>query len=118
MSNEKALDPDGIPVEFYKLHVEWISKDLWLIYNESMECGSLGSEINARLIKLIPKDGDITLIKNWRPITLLSLLQNISQDSCPKLKDILPKVINSTQTCFVKGRYILENLITYWEAIE
>ncbi|XP_057814617.1 uncharacterized protein LOC131028370 [Cryptomeria japonica] len=31
---------------------------------------------------------------------------------------ILPKIISPTQTGFVKGRYILENLVTYWESLE
>ena len=31
---------------------------------------------------------------------------------------MLPKFICPTQTSFIKGRYILENLITSWEAME
>ena len=35
-----------------------------------------------------------------------------------RLVNILPKFVNATQTGFIKGRYILENLITIWEAME
>lgn len=35
-----------------------------------------------------------------------------------RLVNILPKFINNTQTRFIKGRYILENLITSWESME
>jgi hypothetical protein len=31
---------------------------------------------------------------------------------------ILPKLINNSQIGFIKGRYILENLITAWEAMD
>lgn len=34
-----------------------------------------------------------------------------------RLENILPKVISPTQTEFVKDRYILENLLTCWEAM-
>lgn len=33
------------------------------------------------------------------------------------MEEILPKIISTTQTGFVKGRYILENLITCWESL-
>lgn len=38
---------------------------------------------------------------------------------CPKclLDNVLPKVINPTQTSFVKGRYILENILKCWETM-
>lgn len=35
-----------------------------------------------------------------------------------RLERILPKFIFPTQTGFIKGRYILENIITSWEAME
>ncbi|XP_059075279.1 uncharacterized protein LOC131875229 [Cryptomeria japonica] len=35
-----------------------------------------------------------------------------------RLEKILPRFICSTQTGFIKGRYILENLITSWEAMD
>lgn len=33
-------------------------------------------------------------------------------------EDILPKFRLPTQTVFIKGRYILENLISSWEVME
>ncbi|XP_059070573.1 uncharacterized protein LOC131040178 [Cryptomeria japonica] len=38
-------------------------------------------------------------------------------DSIFKLEKILPRIDSTTQTGFVKRRYILENLITYWESL-
>lgn len=35
-----------------------------------------------------------------------------------RVVEVLPSVINSAQTGFVKGGYILENLITCWEAMD
>lgn len=89
------------------------------MYNEAILKGSLGSSINKGTIKLIPKDGDKALIKNWRPITLLNVSYKImAKMLAMRLEKILPRFICSTQTGFIKGRYILENLITSWETID
>ena len=58
------------------------------------------------------------LINNWRPITSLNLVYKIlAKVLAIRIEKILPNIINSTRTGFVKGRYILENLITCWEAM-
>lgn len=118
LKKDKTPSPDGIPAEFYQANIGWISLDLLDLYNEAFNKGSLGSIINRGIIKLIPKEGDKTNIKNWRPITLLNVSYKIlAKVLARKLESILPKFVGSTQTGFIKGRYILENLITSWEAM-
>lgn len=113
LNNDKAPSPDGLPVEFYKANISWICKDLHDIYVEAIANGSLGPKINSDIIKLLPKDGDKALIKNWRPITLLNVSYKIlAKILALRLAHILPKFVCATQTRFIKGRYILENLIT------
>ncbi|XP_059064555.1 uncharacterized protein LOC131856693 [Cryptomeria japonica] len=105
-------------MEFYKANIKWICKDLLNIYNEAIDVGTLGREINSGIIKLIPKEGDKALLKNWRPITLLNVSYKIlAKIMSRRLEIVLPKFVCPTQTGFVKGRYILENLITSWEAL-
>ncbi|XP_059076993.1 uncharacterized protein LOC131876187 [Cryptomeria japonica] len=119
LHNDKAPGPDGLLVEFYKANLNWICSDLLDIYNEALGKGSLGNVINKGTIKFIPKDGDKALVKNWRPITLLNVSYKIlAKMLAVRLEKILPKFICPTQTDFIKGRYILENLITSWEAME
>ena len=118
MANDKALGPDGLPIEFYKKNIDWIVPYLLSVYEEAFDRGSLGPKLNAGVIKLIPKEGDRLLINNWRPITLLNVVYKIlAKVLAIRIEKILPNIINSTQTSFVKGRYILENLITCWEAM-
>ena len=64
-SNDKAPGPNGLPMEFYKTNSKWICKVLLDIYNEALSIGTLGRDINSGIIKLIPKEGDKSLIKNW-----------------------------------------------------
>jgi hypothetical protein len=116
--NDKAPGPDGLPAEFYKANSKWICNALVDLYNEAIDIGTLGRNINSGIIKLIPKEGDKSLIKNWRPITLLNLSYKIlAKVMARRLEKILPKFICHSQTGFVKGRFILENLITSWEAL-
>ena len=63
-NNDKAPSPDGLLIEFYKVNSKWICKDLLNVYNEAIDIGTLGRDINSRIIKLIPKEGDKSLIKN------------------------------------------------------
>ncbi|GLJ49275.1 hypothetical protein SUGI_1041170 [Cryptomeria japonica] len=118
LQKDKAPGPDGLPAEFYKTNIGWICHELLKVYSDALERGSLGRNINRGIIKLIPKEGDKALIKNWRPITLLNVSYKIlAKILALRLQDILPKIISSTQTGFIKGRYILENVITSWEAM-
>ena len=64
------------------------------------------------IIKLIlKKDTEPYLIKNWRPITLLICDYKIAAKALAnRLKKVLPKLVNSDQTGFMKGRFIGENI--------
>ena len=61
---------------------------------------------------IIPKkDLEPFLIKNWRPISLLNCNYKIVAKACAnRVKKVLPKLVNSDQTGFMKGRFIGENI--------
>ena len=63
------------------------------------------------MIKLIPKkDADPCFVKNWRPITLLNTDYKIAAKAITNpFKFVIPKIVNSDQTGFIKGRVIGEN---------
>ena len=55
------------------------------------------------------KDRDKTFIKNWRPISLLNVDYKIVwKVLAARLKDILPKIISSEQSAYVKNRFVGE----------
>ena len=58
LSNGKSLGIDGLPAEFYKKNKNWISAELFRVYEEAFAKGSLGKNINKGVIKLLPKTGD------------------------------------------------------------
>ena len=64
------------------------------------------------IIKLIPKkDTEPYFVKNWRPISLLICDYKIATKVIAnRLKLVLPKVIDSDQTGFLKGIFIGETI--------
>ena len=78
---------------------------------EAEEIGHLSTSQREAIIKLIEKkDRDKRFIKNWRPISLLNVDSKIiSKALSEKLKEVLPDLISSQQTAYVKNRHIGES---------
>ena len=76
--------------------------------SEAKEKGISSTSQRQAIIKLIEKkDRDKSVIQNWRPISLLNVdLKIISKALSEKLKKVLPDLISSQQTAYVKKREI------------
>ena len=111
MESEKTPGTDGLAAEFYKVLRKDISSILISTLNFAYESGQLSVTQKRGIIKLIPKkDAHPSLIKNWRPLTLLNCDYKIAAKSIAnRLKSVIPNLINNDQTGFIKGRFIGEN---------
>ncbi|KAL0159537.1 hypothetical protein M9458_043262, partial [Cirrhinus mrigala] len=67
----RALGVDGLPVDFLKVLWPEIGGDLLEVFNDSLLKGGLPLSCRRAVITLLPKKGDLTEIKNWRPVSLL-----------------------------------------------
>ena len=120
MKNNKSPGSDGITTEFFKIF--W--NDLKSFYvnslNYSFENGSLTTLQKQGIISLLPKkDNDLCSLNNWRPLTLLNTDYKIATKAIAnRIKKFLPKIIDCSQTGFIKGRYIGENIRLIQETIE
>ena len=110
--NDKAPGQDGFTVEFYTYFFELLGNDLIASFNEAYEKGELSISQRRGLTTLIPKeDGSLLDLSNWRAIALLNVdLKIPSKAIAKRIEPILPNLIHSDQTGFVKGRYIGENI--------
>ena len=72
--------------------------------------GELSTSQRQAVMKLTEKKNiDKKLIKNWRPISLLSIDTKLfSKELAERLKKVLPSLISRNQTAYVKERFISE----------
>ena len=108
----KTPGSEGLPIEFFKVFWNGISDCLFNAINFAYAEGKLSISQRCGIIKLIPKkDSEPYFVKNWRPITLLnSDYKSAAKAIANRLQNVLPKIINSDQTGFLKGRFIGENI--------
>ena len=112
MEQGKTPASDGLPAEFYRVFWTNISNLLINALNYAHETSQLSITQRRGVIKLIPKkDAEPYFIKNWRPLTLLNCDYKIAAKAVAnRLKKVLPDLISSDQTGFMKGRFIGENI--------
>ena len=117
LQNRKAAGTDGLPIEIYKFLLHKIGPILFkLLRNIITEISKEKKmHLSARrgIITLIEKVGrDSRYLKNWHPISLLNCDYKIlAKILATRLDIVLPKLINTMQSGFMKGRNIEENVI-------
>ena len=60
------------------------------------------------IIRLIPKKNkNLSLLKNWRPISLLNVDYKIATKALAlRLRKVLPSIMSDVQTGYIEGRFI------------
>jgi len=117
--NNKTPGTDGLTTEFYKFF--WIDIKKYYIeaFNFAFRNQLLSVSQRRGVITLLPKNKDPFLLKNWRPITLLNTDYKLASKTIAcRIKEVIPSIINSDQTGFMKGRYIGENIRKTIDIIE
>ncbi|MCO5588973.1 hypothetical protein L7F22_042937 [Adiantum nelumboides] len=105
----------GLTRQFFMQYRDLISQPL----QEIIDTGCMPRSMSSGIISLIPKDGDASTLRQWRPITLISSVYKIlARMIIARLRPLLPDLIHSSQTGFVQDRSILYNVVTFYEAVE
>jgi hypothetical protein len=112
MKNGKTPGLDGISADFYKFFWIDISETVLDSINHAFVKNEMSRDQRTGLISLSPKKNKLrTLLKNWRPITLLSVdYKLLAKSLALRLKTILPDFIDESQFGYIKDRYIGENI--------
>ena len=110
MKHNKTPGIDGFPSEFYKVFWKHLKHCILKALNNSFQKGKLPLTLRQCIITCLPKKGKSReLIKNWRPLSMLSVLYKLASAAIAnRLKPHLDKLISETQNGFVPGRYIGE----------
>ncbi|XP_048624014.1 uncharacterized protein LOC106417447 [Brassica napus] len=112
MHPDKAPGPDGMTAIFYQQFWDIVKEDLTLMVNKFLLDGHIANGLNDTNICLIPKTTKPNNIAQFRPISLCNVSYKIvSKVLYQRLKKVLPGLISETQSAFVAGRQISDNIM-------
>jgi hypothetical protein len=113
-----APGPDGLSFMFYQTFWEVVKGDLIAMFNEWYNEKLDLYKLNFAMITLIPKENEARSMKKFRPISLLNcsfkIFTNVLTNRLARIINIL---ISYHQSAFIRGRYILESVVTAHEII-
>jgi mannosylglycoprotein endo-beta-mannosidase len=115
---EGAPGPDGFPFLFYQQFWELVKPELLAMFKD-WHLGKLDLfRLNFSLLTLIPKEPDARTIQKFRPIALTNCSFKIfSKCVTNRLGIVSEELIAPNQTAFIKGRFILESVVSAHEII-
>uniref|UniRef100_A0A803NKE8 Reverse transcriptase domain-containing protein n=1 Tax=Cannabis sativa TaxID=3483 RepID=A0A803NKE8_CANSA len=93
-----------------------VGNDVINFVNSFFESGHFPTGINATNLVLIPKKKQPLDMGDFRPIALCNVLYKIiSKVLANRLKHVLPTIISETQSAFLQGRLISDNIMISYE---
>lgn len=119
LPNNKSPGPDGYPAEFFTAHWKTVGSDMIMAVQEFFSTGRLLQQWNTTILTLIPKKQNVVLVSDFRPISCCNTTYKvISKILANRLKQVLPLVISNTQSAFIPGRLLVENVLMATELIQ
>ncbi|KAI5739375.1 hypothetical protein M8J77_018492 [Diaphorina citri] len=104
---------DISPVYFKKCAVQ-LARPLTLLFNESLQTGVFPNKWKVALITPIHKSGPKNEIKNYRPVSIISIIPKLLEKLIyDKIKDCLNPLIIDSQYGFMKRRSTMTNLVSF-----
>ncbi|KAK0581565.1 hypothetical protein LWI29_015235 [Acer saccharum] len=108
----KAPGPDGFNAHFFKKTWDIVGEDVINAIQGFFRFGLLLKELNATIIALVPKVLNPSKMKDFRPISCCNTLYKIiAKIIANRIKPCLPDIISPSQSAFVAGRSIGDNIV-------
>lgn len=118
IDDSKAPALGGFNALFFKKCWQFIKQDIYDAVNEFFQKAYLHGPVNLTVVTLVPKKADARYAKDCRPIACCSTLYKIiSKVIIHRLHKVIGEVINQSQSGFILGRHIADNIILATELI-
>ena len=118
MAPLKAPSPNGLPPVFYQKYWHLIGDDVTKAVVTCLNTGKILKAINHTHITLIPKFKNPEDVKEFRSISLCNVIYKlISKVLTNRLKSLLPHIVSESQSAFVPGRLITDNILVAFETL-
>ncbi|XP_042944567.1 uncharacterized protein LOC122278446 [Carya illinoinensis] len=118
MYPNKAPGPDEMPPIFFQKYWHIIGGKITAAVLEVLNTGHFPSDLNKTCLVLILKTDSPTLVSDFRFISLCNVIYKlIAKVITNRLKAILPSIISDTQTAFVHGKLITDNVLVAYELV-
>lgn len=112
IDNDKASGPDGYSSAFFKKFWDIIGNDVTNDVCEFFATGQLLKRLNTTIIALIPKIKINHTVADFRSIACCNVIYKmITKIIANRVAYALPEIINPTQSAFIRGRNIMDNVI-------
>ncbi|XP_060959275.1 uncharacterized protein LOC133030519 [Cannabis sativa] len=118
MQPEKSPGPDGMTPRFFQKCLHIVKEDIVSLVRQFFADGSLPHWLNRTFIVLVPKKKSPSNVGDLRPIFLCNVLYKVvSKVMANRLKAVLPQLISETQSAFVPGRFMTNNIMISYEVM-
>ncbi|CAN1841986.1 LINE-1 retrotransposable element ORF2 protein [Linum perenne] len=118
MRGDKSPGPDGFSAFFFQNSWDLVGKDFTSGVRFFFESSSMPRKVNATTLALIPKVQNASSMAQFRPISCCNVLYKcITKILANRIGEILPLIISNSQSAFVKGRIITDNVLMAQELV-
>lgn len=118
MHPDKAPGPDGMTPAFFQKHWKIVGEDVVKMTRDFFRTGTMPERLNETNIVLLPKKKNPIMVGDLRHIALCNvLIKIITKVLANRMKDLLDVVISDTQSAFIPGRLISDNIMVSYEVM-
>ncbi|KAJ0700669.1 putative RNA-directed DNA polymerase [Helianthus annuus] len=114
----KSPGPDGITFKLIKTYWEELKGLIMEVMHQFFIHGSIHPSCSASFIALIPKVHDPITLSDFRPISLVGVVNKIiSKVLANRMKGVLKCVVSSVQSAFISDRNIIDGPLIINEVV-
>lgn len=111
LSSGRTPGLDGLPADFYKFFWNTIGHDYFEVLQKCIGEGILPLSCQHAVLTLLTKKGDLTVLKNWRPVAILgSDYKILTKCLANRVNGVLHTIIHKDQSYCIRNRSITDNL--------